>query len=210
VELGELPAERYRPLRPACGRKVVEGSLHPVWRLEHYDRPFDLGCDGSQTFCALAAGPWKEALKAPSLRRKAGNDEGGQGRRRAGHGLYGDPLGKRRTHEARAWVADEGGACVGDNGDGGPSFCSGDSGRGAGGLVIAVVSHEVRAGDGGVAEQLERAPSVLAVDVVGGSQRSDGARGEVAQVADRRCNDHDPAGSADDPAGSARLVCLRR
>jgi hypothetical protein len=69
VKLGQLPAHRYRPFRPARHHEVVEGALDPVRRLEQHDGALGLARDGSQPVRALTPRTWQEALEAPSLRR---------------------------------------------------------------------------------------------------------------------------------------------
>ena len=203
VELGQLPAHRHRPIAPARRHEVVEGPLEPMRRLEQHDRSLGLTSYRSQALRALAPRTGQEALEAPSLRRQAGHDEGGQRRRRAWHGFNRDPFGDGRSHQTCPRVADKGGAGVGHEGDRCPRLCPGDGGRGRGRLVEAVVRDEARARNGGVVEQLEGPAGVLAIDVVRGSQGSDGSWGKVAQIADRRGDD-------DDPAGRPRTRSLRR
>src|SRR5262249_49918143 len=132
---------------------------------------------------AFSGASGEEANKQKLFVGKAGSGESGEKGGGTRNGDNGDLGASAKRDEAIAWVADEGHACVRDEGDFGTLLHGEDEFGRAGHFVVFVIGDE-RLRDFVVGEEFLGVASVFAGDLVGLFENAEGAEGDVFQIAD--------------------------
>ena len=124
--------------------------------------------------------------------RQAGHDQRGEQRARSGHHLDRETGVETGPHEVLARIGHARGSRVGHVRDARTTADRVDDLTGGGELVVRVHGPETAPrGDARVGEQRTRATGVLGGDEVRVAELVDGAGREVAEIADRRRDEHE-------------------
>jgi len=154
---------------------------------------------------AFASAGREEADEEEFFVRQAGGGERGKKCRRAGDGDDGDLVARTKGDESIARIADEGHACVTDEGDFGALLHGDDEFGGAGHFVVLVIGHQ-RFADFVMGEEFLSVARVFAGDLVGFLENAEGAKSDVLEIADRGADKVEAAGSGRDEHG-ASVAC---
>ncbi|MEZ5203661.1 MAG: hypothetical protein R2701_04535 [Acidimicrobiales bacterium] len=195
VELRELASDGHPTIQPAGTGQVGQGSGQPVGRLEQHAGP-PLDGHGGDPLDAMRALARQESSNAnrPVGSLLATSPASGGGR--PGHHLDHPACCRHRGHQPLARVRHPRHPGVGDHRDhlarSHPADHLGDDV----GLGVLVGDAQRAGAHPRVLEEPAGAARVLAAHKIGGGEDVDGAGRKVAEVADRRADQHQATGTA--------------